>query len=61
MKKNLITMIDDSNNSHYVTFQTPRRFFEIYGGNSVLIIGGKYAGYFIRRADGKIFKTDLNY
>lgn len=39
MKKNY-TMIDENNNVFTTTYKTARRFFELHGGNSVLIIDG---------------------
>lgn len=57
--KKTYTMIDENNNVFTTTYKTARRFFELHGGNSVLIInaaGSKEK--FEKLPDGRIIKID---
>ena len=57
--KKTYTMIDENNNVFTTTYKTARRFFELHGGNSVLIVdlaGNK--GKFEKLPDGRIIKID---
>lgn len=59
--KKAYTMIDENNNVFTTTYKTARRFFELHGGNSVLIVdsdGSK--AKFERLPDGRIIEIELN-
>ena len=59
MKKNY-NMIDESNNVFTTTYKTARRFFELHGGNSVLIIyGDGNKEKFEKLPDGRIIKLEI--
>lgn len=54
---NKYTMIDENNNVFTTTYKSARRFFELHGGNSVVIIYSNGASEkFERLPDGKIIK-----
>lgn len=59
MKKNY-TMIDENNNVFTTTYKTARRFFELHGSNSVLIIDGNgNKEKFEKLPDGRIIKLEI--
>ena len=58
MKKNY-TMIDENNNVFTTTYKTARRFFELHGGNSVLIIDSEgKKEKFEKLPDGRIINLE---
>ena len=59
--KKTYTMVDENNNVFTTTYKTARRFFELHGGNSVLIIDGGNKEKFERLPDGRIIKIEIEH
>ena len=59
--KKTYTMVDENNNVFTTTYKTARRFFELHGGNSVLIIDGDNKEKFERLLDGRIIKIEIEH
>ena len=56
------TMIDENNNVFTTTYKTARRFFELHGGSSVLIIDGDgNKEKFEKLPDGRIIKIEIEH
>lgn len=55
------TMIDENNNVFTTTYKTARRFFELHGGNRVLIIDSEgKKEKFEKLPDGRIINLEVD-